>query len=656
MSARPTRKGPGSFYTTSGLGQTNPYTSRLTDVIDLIRSCELERARVAADAIRAEATEARDDEAVGRASSFLGEIAGIRGELETAMREYGVAIEHLENTDLAGSISRAYRGWAYCYLMFQMPRLALQPAREASRMAELIDVTETHKRADFECAICEGLIHIELMNVDEAETQWRSVDHLVAHMAVVDDWLPGLYNLLGSRISIEKGKRAGDWKACRDGSAALERVVTHFRDSGLVFWEARALDALGRSLEEHDRDSAVRRVRDASAIYRQIGAAQLLESAEQWLKSVRPAAENRYAAAAPVVTRTNRLSPNVNVVEGQFVAGPQTRAIVELAMRYAQLTHPVLVMGESGTGKEGIARIIHASSQRKDGPYVPLNCASIPENLIESMLFGHRKGTFTGATSNHIGLIREAHGGTLVLDEIGDLPLDLQPKLLRFLESGRTLTIGETVERSVDVRIIAATNRDLEEAVSAGRFREDLYYRLNVLRLNTIPLRERIVEVPRLAQFMASEYDTKLAMGALNALTTYDWPGNVRQLRNVVVRALGILGGSGPVISRPVIESALQAERRSHIAPRAEAGPAPEVREVGPEPPPNADAPTAYAFMCSDGSLPEGMKLTEAEREFQRYHIAKALAKHGGNKTRAARELGLKLQTLLVRIQKLGLK
>ena len=162
MSTRPTKKGTGLFYEPRGLGQTNAFSARLREVIDLIRSCDLERAHALATSIRSEALSAGDAEAAGRSSSFLGEIAGIRGELESAMREYGAAIERLETTDLAGSISRAYRGWAYCYLMFQMPRLALQPAREALRMAELIDVDETRARADFECAICEGLVQIEL--------------------------------------------------------------------------------------------------------------------------------------------------------------------------------------------------------------------------------------------------------------------------------------------------------------------------------------------------------------------------------------------------------------------------------------------------------------------------------------------------------------
>jgi transcriptional regulator with PAS, ATPase and Fis domain len=532
--------------------------------------------------------------------------------------------------------------------MFQMPRLALQPAREAARMAELIDVSETRDRADFECAICEGLVQIELMNLAEAEALWRSVEHLVARMAVVDDWLPGLFNLLGGRVLIEKGKRAGDWAACREGVAALERVASHFREAGLVFWEARSLEALGRSVEEHDRDAAVRRVREAAAVYREIGAAQLVESADQWLKSVRPAVENRYTWPGAQAVPANRLAPDATVVEGHYIAGPRTREVVERAMRYAQLTHPVLVMGESGTGKDGVARVIHSASARKDGPFLPLCCASLPPSLIEAQLFGYRKGAFTGATSNHVGLVREANGGTLFLDEIGELPLDLQPKLLRFLESGRTLTIGETAERAVDVRIVAATNRDLEEAVSAGRFREDLYYRLNVLRLNTAPLRERADEIPRLAQFIAGQHDVKLSMGALNALSAYDWPGNVRQLRNVIVRAMGILGG-GPVVGRGVVEEALEEERRLHAPPRP----------CGREAPHDPEAPCAEAerfpFMLGDGSLPAEMKLPDAEREFQRYHIARALARHNGNKTRAARELGLKLQTFLVRAQKLGL-
>jgi DNA-binding NtrC family response regulator len=643
MSPRPSPRWSSRGSTGCGLAESNVYTKRLFEVIDLIRACRLDAAHALATQIRREALAAGDDEAAGRSSSSLGEIAGIRGELETAMREYGAAIEWLENTDLAGSISRAYRGWAYCYLTFQMPRLALQPAREARRIKDLIDVAETRDRAHFECAICDGLVQIDLMNVDEARTQWQSVEHLVARMAEVDDWLPGLFNLLGGRVRIELGKLDRDAAVYRDGIATLERVITHFDASGLAFWTARAHDMLGRAREEENPDAAVRNVRAAAAIYRRVGAAQLLDSAEQWLKGVRPASPNRYAEP-PMVARPNRLSPQVTVVEEQLVAGPRTREIVERAMRYAQLPHPVLVMGESGTGKEGVARIIHSAGPRKDGPFVPLNCASIPESLIESMLFGHRRGAFTGAASHHAGLIRQADGGTLFLDEIGELPLDLQPKLLRFLESGRTLTIGETAERTVDVRTVAATNRNLEQAVSAGLFREDLFYRLNVLRLNTAPLRERIEEVPRLAQFIANQHDAKLAMGALNALLAYDWPGNVRQLRNVILRAVG--AGQGAVIARAGIEQELAAEMRSNASP---------AERPAPSAPDSVSAATAWPFMLGDGSLPPGMPLPDAEREFQRFHIARALARHNGNKTRAARDLGMKLQTLHVRAQKLGL-
>jgi DNA-binding NtrC family response regulator len=624
----------------------DPFSARLDEVIDLIRACDLDRAHRESLAIRDEARAVSNDVAAGRAYSFLGEIAGIRGQLESAMRDYGLAIEHLERTELAGSISRAYRGWAFCYLTFKMPRLALQPAREATRIAAFVEVADVKRRAEFECAICEGLVAVELQEFAEATERWELVAPLIPTMAAVDDWLPGLHSLLGGRILIERGARTSDETAIREGVAELERVVAHFRASGLRFWQAWALESLGRAQEESDADAATRRVREAMAIYREVGAEHLFEGAEQWLRNSATATPPAYGDWAPAL-RPPRLAPDADVVDGQVLAGPKTTALVERAVRFARLVHPVLMMGESGTGKEGLARIIHRASGRT-GQFVPVNCAAIPESLLESMLFGHRKGVFTGATSNHAGMVHAARDGTIFLDEIGDMPLALQPKLLRFLESGCTLSLGDSLERRVDVRVIAATNQNLEEAVSDGRFREDLYYRLNVLRLNTIPLRERMEEVARLAQHLAAECDARLTIGAINALGAYDWPGNVRQLRNVLFRALGYVDELPAVFTRAVIEETLAAERRSSIA-RNNASPA------SPSAARDREGERGYAFLTADGELPAGMSLPAAEREFMRYHIARALARHNGNKTRAARELGLKLQTLHVRAKKLGL-
>ncbi|HQR38929.1 MAG TPA: sigma-54 dependent transcriptional regulator [Blastocatellia bacterium] len=621
------------------------FSARLDEVIVLLRACQLDRAKELATELRDEAALASNSEAAGRAASFLGEVASIRGDLAAAMREYGIAIEVLESTNLAGSISRAYRGLAHCYLTFQMPRLALQPALDASRVAEMIDVTEIRERAIYECALCEGFVSLEMLHIDEAESHLKSVEHLVESLAPVDAWLPGLFHLLGGRIQINRGRLTGDREIFLDGVAALERVASHFCDARLKFWEARALEALGRARVDDDRDAAIRLVREACETYQRVGAARLLEECEQWLATVQPLAHNRYTEP-PSNRAAVRLAPDAHVVEGHYIAGPKTRTTVEMAIRYSHSDYPVLITGESGTGKEGIARMIHALGNRAKGPFVPVNCTAMPATLVESMLFGHKRGAFTGAATDSAGIVNKASGGILFLDEIGDLPLEIQPKLLRFLESGKTLTLGESIERPVDVRVIAATNRNLKDAVRDGSFRADLYFRLNVLHLNTLPLRDRTEEVPRLAQYLAKSRRSQITMGGLNALAGYVWPGNVRQLGNVVARAISDAGGSGALVGRQHIVASLLGEPA--MEPEIDGAP-------GVESSVEADAPADFPFMHADGRLHAGLSLHDAEREFQRYHIAKALARHNGNKTRAAEELGMKPQTLHVRAQKLDL-
>ena len=214
----------------------------------------------------------------------------------------------------------------------------------------------------------------------------------------------------------------------------------------------------------------------------------------------------------------------------------------QLVRTIAVSSSTALVTGESGTGKELVAQSIHLHSPRASGPFVPLNCGAIPRELIESELFGHRKGTFTGAVSDRVGRIELAHGGTLFLDEIGDLPMDMQVKLLRVLQERCVLPVGASREVPVDVRVVAATHRDLEQEVKAGRFREDLYYRLNVLPISTTPLRERSQDVAELAGFYAQRHampgqrPVAFAEDMLTLMTAYGWPGNVRELSNLVDR------------------------------------------------------------------------------------------------------------------------
>src|SRR3990170_1686772 len=239
--------------------------------------------------------------------------------------------------------------------------------------------------------------------------------------------------------------------------------------------------------------------------------------------------------------------------EDFLYASRSMEEIVRTVEKVKDYDTTALVTGESGTGKELVARMLHYAGRRKARPFVAINCGAIPETLLESELFGHRKGAFTEAKSDRPGLIEEANGGTLFLDEIGELPLMLQTKLLRFLQEGELRRLGDTEVRKVNVRIVAATARDLEQEVSAGTFRKDLFYRLNVIRIHVPPLRERREDIPLLAQRFLASFRRKFRKGeirfspeAMETLTGHDWLGNVRELENLVERCV-LLGGEGEI-------------------------------------------------------------------------------------------------------------
>jgi DNA-binding NtrC family response regulator len=227
-------------------------------------------------------------------------------------------------------------------------------------------------------------------------------------------------------------------------------------------------------------------------------------------------------------------------------ASPDMLRVIDLAQRAAHSNIPVVLEGESGVGKEMVARAIQSASDRAGKPFITVNCGAIPHNLVESILFGHEKGAFTGASEKHTGKFVEADGGTLFLDEIGDLPLEVQVKLLRAVQQGEIETVGAGKVQKVNVRLISATNKDLIEEVRAGRFREDLYYRLNVFPITIPALRRRKEDIPHLARVFAERFSVEqklprhvvLSAGALALLTTYDWPGNIRQLENAIFRAV----------------------------------------------------------------------------------------------------------------------
>jgi DNA-binding NtrC family response regulator len=251
-----------------------------------------------------------------------------------------------------------------------------------------------------------------------------------------------------------------------------------------------------------------------------------------------------------------------------FVADEMQR-LAATARKIAPTTVPVLITGETGTGKEILARTIHACSTRAKAAFLPFNCTSTPRDMLDSQLFGHRRGAFTGATESFPGVIRAAAGGTLFLDEIGDMSLDVQPKLLRFLESGEVHPVGETQPVKADVRVIAATNADLDALVTQGRFREDLFYRLNIIRLHLPPLRERRVEIPTLAHHYLALHAAETGKGALRLaeetmeyLVLYRWPGNVRQLANEM-RRLAALAEPAAVLMPEHLSPEIAASRRT---------------------------------------------------------------------------------------------
>jgi DNA-binding NtrC family response regulator len=309
---------------------------------------------------------------------------------------------------------------------------------------------------------------------------------------------------------------------------------------------------------------------------------------------------------------------------------PPWREVLRLISRIAPTDKAVLIEGESGTGKELVARAIQEQSPRFGRPFVTINCAALPESLVESELFGHEKGAFTGASQRRTGLFEVAHGGTLFIDEIGELVPALQPKLLRVLEDGSLRRIGSHQERRVNVRIIAATNRDLQAEVAAGRFREDLYYRLNVMSLRLPPLRERIDDVPLLARHFIGPH-WELEPDVLPALCAYHWPGNVRQLINTLERAM-VLADEGVLSLDDFPREIVQANSGRSVS-QSNAAPA-QAGQVG--------SPTSAGP-------------TDELSEIERAHILAVLQRERGNKARAARALGIHRRKLYRLLERLGI-
>ena len=445
------------------------------------------------------------------------------------------------------------------------------------------------------------------------------------HVLIIDDE-PNIRRMLGALLRAE-GYAVDEAPTGPAGLLALETI-----DPDAIFMDylmppgPDGLETL-RTIREQGNEVPVimmsGKAQLADAVRAtQLGAFQFLEkplSPEVALVTLRSALELGRARSQNRALR-EALAPR-NEMVGQSEAMMRVR---QLVAQVAPTDARVLITGESGTGKELVAAAIHRASPRARGPFVPVNCAAIPRDLVESEMFGHERGAFTGASERRLGRFELADGGTLFLDEIGDLNLDAQAKLLRTLETGVLQRLGAEQPTRVDVRVVAATNRRLEEAVRAGTFREDLYFRLNIFPIHLPPLRERLDDLPALVRHLAASarpaqpqtYDSE----ALAELAAYHWPGNIRELTNVVER-LAIL--AGPTVGADDVGRVL-----THRPARQAAG-----------------GPAA--------SL-DGLPLTDAVDRFERELIASALSETDGNVAEAARRLKTDRANLYRRMKRLG--
>jgi two-component system response regulator AtoC len=448
---------------------------------------------------------------------------------------------------------------------------------------------------------------------------------------VVDDE-PALRHTV-SRILADEGY---DVAAASDGEEALVRAAE--LDPAIILCDLRMPRLGGLEMIERYRASGGRALVIAMTAYGDVetavgamqrGAYDYIAKpfhAEEIVLVVRKAVERER-----LVARVQELESELGhrqASERIIGASRALRDAIDVAHKVAPYPSTVLITGESGTGKELFARLVHEQSPRASAPFVAVNCGAIPESLLESELFGHARGAFTGAVSDHTGLFADADGGTLLLDEIGELPHVLQVKLLRVLQEGEIRPVGGSATRHVDVRVLAATNRDLADEVANRRFREDLYYRINVVSIHLPSLRERPEDVPELAQHFARRYAQRLGMpaatltpAALAALARHPWPGNVRELENAIERALVLAGGRE--IETVHLPLGVQGKLTASGSPRSP----------------------------SDADLSVKVRVRQLERGL----IESALERTAGNRTQAARLLDLSHRALLYKIREYGL-
>jgi two-component system NtrC family response regulator len=429
-------------------------------------------------------------------------------------------------------------------------------------------------------------------------------------------------------MKIELARMGHDVTVCPDGLAAVAALERHTYDCILVDLDMPGLggiDVIGRAKELAPHTDAVVLTGKSSL---ETAVAALRHGAFDYLTKPCKLVElqallRRIAEKRELVHKYLAIKRQLERLEGtsQLIgASPAMERVRKLIAKVAPTNSTALVLGETGTGKELVARALHDQSLRAEMPFVAINCGALPESLIESELFGHRRGSFTGADEHRVGLFEVANGGTLFLDEIGELPKAMQAKLLRFLESGEIRRVGENESFTVDVRVVCATHRQLEHMVEEGEFREDLMFRINTFEIHLPPLRERIDDVPQLAKYLLSRFraaarpdDDVFTPEALRALCEYTWPGNVRELANVIEHAT-ILCGEGP-IGVDHLPGKFDPRRLQAASSRA-------------------------AALKAIGHAPQTL------REIEMQVIYQTLERLDGNKPKAAEELGISLKTL----------
>src|SRR5271166_3643550 len=427
---------------------------------------------------------------------------------------------------------------------------------------------------------------------------------------------------------------------CPDGAAALKALERGLYDAALLDLRMPGLtgiEVLGQIRQMSPETQVIiltgQATVDTAVAALRLGAFDYLTKPCKWAEL--EMILNRVAERRDMANKTTALETRLKAAEGSpLLIGdtPTMQQVRRLIDTIAPTDASVMILGETGTGKELVARSLHEKSRRAGLTFIPVNCGALPENLVESELFGHRKGAFTGADSHRKGLFEVANGGTLFLDEVGELDKSVQVKLLRFLESGEIRRVGENEPFRVDVRVLCATNRDLREMVKNEQFREDLFFRLNTFEIFLPPLRDRRHDIPELARHLLSRYtmrrgmtESSISPEALEALSAHDWPGNIRELANAIERA-SILAGNGSIRAEHLPTQFPARGRTQHSAA--------------------AHPPISSPHF----TIPAG---SPTLRDIEMSYIQAVLEKHNGNKPAASKELGISLKTLYNKINQL---